>query len=1412
MRKTYKIIILIVAFLSVSFASELSILYTHSVVGDDVKFDLTVAMVPDGGGAVETDSTNSVTLSLAGGSGNLTSATGLTQNLVNGQYTWNDLKYDATNDFTIQASATGVTNVTSETISGTTLETTFPYTENYDSFSSGITAGKLTDNWTNSMYEDDGDWTVDADGTPSNNTGPSYDHTQGSSGSGNYLFTESSNNQNPGNPNQSAYLESPVFDVSSLDIPVLQFWYHLYGGNMGYLHVDIFENGDWNNDVITAFTDNEDNWQAKAVNLSEYSDSIKVRFRGITGSGWRSDIAIDDFTIKESEDTVIVHQATTDSVTAGTDNNQILRLDFINTSNSYLDTLIITSNNTIDSDIKSNGVKLYYTSDSTFSTDEQIGIGKSFSGGEARFEDLNYDLSLDTSYVWVCYDISGSATLSDTVDAIIGANDIVVNSNSWSNEQQNPPKSRPVRTGKILESITYNQSKYRYADQGATGIPVLRVDIEVTGTSGIFNLNSLEVTSNNTNDADIQTNGVKLFRTSGTTFSTASQLGTSQSFSSGVATFSSLNYALNTGTTYIWVCYDINSGATIDNIIDAKIGIDDIDINGDTYPSAEESPNESMLVKDFVTVSPHKEGFETDFGDFNQYDFDDGSWTRISGGTPSNNTGPDGAYGGSYYVYTEASSGSDPGNPDQTTIIDLPLDLSSITDNFFYFYYHMYGASMGSLHIDVFDGEWHNDLFTKNGQQQTSDTDDWLKANISLRDYSNKNHVILRIRGITGDDYTSDMAVDNFTIMEREDTVIVHQATTDSVTAGTYNNQILRLDFINNPNLQDNVLDTLIVTSNNTTDIDIKSNGVKLYYTSDSTFSANDQIGSGKSFSGGEARFENLSYDLSSDTSFVWVCYDISDTATFDNTVDAIIGAGDVIVSGNSLLDNSQNPPNNRPIRTSKIIKSITYNQSEYRYADQGATEIPVLRIDLEVIGTSGTLKLNSLEVTSNNTNDADIQTNGVNLFTTSDSTFSTTNQLGTSQSFSLGVATFSSLDDTLDIGTTYIWVSYDINSGATIDNIIDAKIGINGIDINGDTYPSAEESPDESMLVKDFVTVSPHEEGFETDFGDFNQYDFDDGNWTRDNNGTPSNNTGPNGAYEGSYYVYTEASSGADPGFPDQTTIIDLPLDLSSITDNFFYFYYHMYGADMGSLRIDIFDGKWHNDLFMKSGQQQSADTDAWIKANVSLIDYNNKDHVILRIRGITGDGYTSDMAVDSIVIRESTEPPDVAINPSPADDSTRINVRTDLSWDKNSTGGGVSGFKLSLWYVDGGNHYICQNKDLGGNVFTYDPSTDGYDTLRYNETYYWTVTPYNANGSATGVSTWSFTTIDLVRILDYSESFEIGFNKWIQLSSDDGNWTRNSGGTPSGSTGPSGAHDGSYYLYTEASNGADPGFPNKT
>jgi hypothetical protein len=174
------------------------------------------------------------------------------------------------------------------------IVTTFPFSENFDGFS-GIGSGN---DWQNSA-NDNFDWSVNSGSTPSTGTGPSGDHT---SGSGNYLYTESSSQNYPG---QNAWLLSSFFDLNLLANPSMEIWYHMYSTEaaippeMGDLHIDIYAFGDWINDVAFIEGNQGDQWHPLNLDLFPYITSpyCQFRFRGITGSLWRSDMAIDDFMI-----------------------------------------------------------------------------------------------------------------------------------------------------------------------------------------------------------------------------------------------------------------------------------------------------------------------------------------------------------------------------------------------------------------------------------------------------------------------------------------------------------------------------------------------------------------------------------------------------------------------------------------------------------------------------------------------------------------------------------------------------------------------------------------------------------------------------------------------------------------------------------------------------------------------------------------------------------------------------------------------------------------------------------------------------------------------------------------------------------------------------------------------------------
>ena len=75
----------------------------------------------DANNNVDLDSTTSVTISKASGSGTLSSAAGLVQSLASGAHAWSDLQLDTAGDFTIKASDGVLTDATSGTITAAVI-------------------------------------------------------------------------------------------------------------------------------------------------------------------------------------------------------------------------------------------------------------------------------------------------------------------------------------------------------------------------------------------------------------------------------------------------------------------------------------------------------------------------------------------------------------------------------------------------------------------------------------------------------------------------------------------------------------------------------------------------------------------------------------------------------------------------------------------------------------------------------------------------------------------------------------------------------------------------------------------------------------------------------------------------------------------------------------------------------------------------------------------------------------------------------------------------------------------------------------------------------------------------------------------------------------------------------------------
>jgi subtilisin family serine protease len=183
----------------------------------------------------------------------------------------------------------------------------------------------------------------------------------------------------------------------------------------------------------------------------------------------------------------------------------------------------------------------------------------------------------------------------------------------------------------------------------------------------------------------------------------------------------------------------------------------------------------------------------------------------------------------------------------------------------------------------------------------------------------------------------------------------------------------------------------------------------------------------------------------------------------------------------------------------------------------------------------------------------------------------------------------------------------------------------------------------------------------------------FDKTDWITNRGTKPSLSTGPTGDHTlnnaSGKYLYVEASA----CFSERAELITPCIDLTTSTLPVLTFWYHMSGASMGSLRLDVLsEGIWHiNQMPVIQGNQGTQ----WLNRMVPLDQFAGKV-INLRFVGVIGTNYTSDLCLDDIGvvetvgIDEQTMERSIALIPNPANHRVTVsgiwpenrNVKIDL------------------------------------------------------------------------------------------------------------------------------------------------------
>lgn len=674
----------------------------------------------------------------------------------------------------------------------------YPYFESFEGSLGG---------WTQSG-SDDFDWRMNAGQTPSSATGPrtAVDGAW-------YLYTEASNNFN-----NTSLLTSPCFDLSSAASAQLSFAYHMLGSHMGALSLEIStDNGENWAAIWSRSGDQGSQWRIQPIDLSDYTSypGIQLRFVGQTGHSFRSDMAIDDVKL-----TIIPHgpapeadfSASATKITAGepvqftdlsaaepdhwawsfpggspansSEQHPVVRYD---TPGAYPVSLIATNAVGSDTLTKTGFITVsppnYPPCSGEISTYPYAESFENGLGGWSQNEDDDFD--------WTRY--AGNTASSATGPGNAAEGTWYLYTESSSNFNNTSILTSPCFDLEAANTATFSFQYHMYGESMGT----LSLEISEDDQNSWTTLWSTSGDQGN----EWRRQQIDLTEFAGRPGIQVRFYGqTGGSFRSDIAID---DLSLTITTAEAPPLADFIAGATT---IVAGESVDFTDLStehptswmwefegGQPATSTEQDPTVSYPAPGIYAVSltatnangshtntktnyitvhpkvvpgcsggissyPYIESFEHGLGGWSQDGADDFDWTRNAGGTPSSQTGPNSASDGTWYLFVESTK-----NFNNTGILNSPcFNLSGLAAAGISFQYHMFGAGMGSLElqISIDDGRNWTSLWSRSGDQGNN----WHEASIDLSAYGGQSGVSFRFVGITGDNFRSDMAIDDIRI------------------------------------------------------------------------------------------------------------------------------------------------------------------------------------------------------------------------------------------------------------------------------------------------------------------------------------------------------------------------------------------------------------------------------------------------------------------------------------------------------------------------------------------------------------------------------------------------------------------------------------------------------------------------
>ncbi|GAL00379.1 thermolysin [Nonlabens ulvanivorans] len=1455
--------------------------------------------------------------------------------------------------------------------------TAMPYSEDFETFTAN-TDFERENCWsatfmggTNNFSEYD--WNVTTTGvTPSGGTGPDA----ANSGTG-YMYIETL-----GNDGDTATLFSPIINVDGLTEPSVQFYYHLFGPNMGDLSVDVYDGTTWQTGLFTSSgqvqTAGNDPFEQAIINLAGYTGDIQVRFVSTRVGFTSGDMAIDDFSVEEapacapvsllntgvlnandaeitwqsqgSETTWIVEYGPTGFVpgTSATDPDvfevsvttnpytitgldDTTTYDFYVTADCGMSTLstqtgpdTFTTAFLPPSGVSCPGMDNVFVFQEEFETNDNgwtgdIGVGTTtaalwnfnraispgstntgpdapFSGGGFAYLETSGTVTTPAEIVSPAIDLSfatDGAELSFYYFAY-GAeiDEFTVNvgtspTGPWTNEftaigQLQTAGSDPwapvgVNLDAYVGQVIYLQiTGKESATNGFTAdiaIDLLRVE-----TCGAFCSPPSMLAALNITDTTVDIDFADTNATAATSYEVLVQPAGDPAPD---ATTTGIQQTA-TANPYNW------TGLTAFTNYDVYVRTDCMGAAGFSVWSGPISFQTACA----VFTAPYSDNFEaftasTNFLEENCWSADaDGTYdwnVDDNGSTPSTGTGPLMAFSGTTYFYTEASS-----TGAEARLVSPIIDYSALTAPSIQFYYHMFGAQIGTLHVDVNDGTgWINDVDMIVGAQQTAQADDWIQriVDISAITGLTGTELSVRLRAESNGTFAGDISIDDFRVDEiptcpapsallvDDASITVTDATvswTENGTATTYDVEWGPIGYTQGMPPAAPLGGSATGVTNPYTITGLQGSTQYDYYVRAICGATDTSVWVGPSTfqtlcdALPAPYFEDFETFAPPNVNFVEeLCWTATSVDAYDWNVDGVgstpsTGTGPLNANSgvNYFYTEASSGTSGTSVATlvSPLVdlSPLTTPSVEFFYHMFGGQ---IGTLDLEINDGTGWVNVITIGPGQIQTAQADPWASQISdlsayasstvqfrFVATSAGTFEGDISLDDFRVDELPACPNPSFLSVSNLTDTTADLSWTENGGSTVWTVEVQPQGVaqgtmpaaylNAAATNAETASGL--MPD--TLYDFYVTsdcgagafsntvgpfsfktecaplTAPYIEDFETftanlDFaeencwkGSFDSTSFTAWDWNLDDaGGTPTTNTGPNLAFNGSSYFYIEGNGGAAG---NEATLLSPLVDVSTLTAPSVQFNYHMFGAVTGVLHVDVNDGSgFVNDVVLISGQQQADGNAPW---ELGVIDLSTFTGSVVQVRfraertdsGFTG---TSDIALDNVVFDELP----ACAQPSILSSANVSDVDAEISWNENGS--------ATSWNVEYG---PCGFTPGTGTSVVATSNTGFLISGLTSETCYeFYVTADCGMGTLSGTAgPATFTTECAAVVAPYTEGFETftvstaftDENCWSTPQTSGYTWDVSTNGTTSTNTGPTSAATGSNYFFTEASSGS--------